>query len=314
MLINPGGPGGSGFDYLPTWPASSAAAATGSTWSASTRAGSAGPTRSSASPTPTWTRASATSPTRSRDASFQGVVDADPDIADGCGTKYGDDLRLFSTEQAASDMDAIRAALGEEKLNYLGFSYGTLLGAVYAELFPTNIRAMVLDGAVDPQQARSRPPRARPWASSGRSTNFTAWCKANTAKCPIAPDPRGRGRRALDKARTNPVKSTDGRVATAGWVFYAVVASLYSQDAWPYLAQAIDDLRRRRRRARSSRWPTATPSATTTASTRNLFDANNAVNCTDSDNTRRSRRSATLQAQWRTKYPLFGGAARASAC
>ena len=59
-------------------------------------------------------------------------------------------LALFSTEQAAQDMDAIRTALGEEKLNYLGFSYGTLLGAVYAELFPTKIRAMVLDGAVDP--------------------------------------------------------------------------------------------------------------------------------------------------------------------
>src|SRR5260370_42424676 len=49
-------------------------------------------------------------------------------------------------------MDQIRKALGEAKLNYFGFSYGTLLGATYAELFPTHIRAMVLDGAIDPAQ------------------------------------------------------------------------------------------------------------------------------------------------------------------
>ena len=51
---------------------------------------------------------------------------------------------------AAEDMDVLRAALGDAKLTYLGFSYGTLLGATYAELFPTHVRAMVLDGALDP--------------------------------------------------------------------------------------------------------------------------------------------------------------------
>ena len=59
-------------------------------------------------------------------------------------------LANLGTESVAKDMDRLREALGDDKLNYVGFSYGTLLGAQYAELFPDRVRAMVLDGAVDP--------------------------------------------------------------------------------------------------------------------------------------------------------------------
>ena len=59
----------------------------------------------------------------------------------------------MTTEDAARDMEEIRKALGEDKLSYLGFSYGTFLGAVYANLFPDRVRAFVLDGAVDPTQS-----------------------------------------------------------------------------------------------------------------------------------------------------------------
>ncbi|MFK4088525.1 alpha/beta hydrolase [Kribbella sp. NPDC020789] len=70
--------------------------------------------------------------------------------AAGCGEKAGALLPHLGTGNVARDMDAVRAALGEQKLNYLGFSYGTYLGAVYTELFPQRVGRMILDGNVDP--------------------------------------------------------------------------------------------------------------------------------------------------------------------
>ncbi|HSO94656.1 MAG TPA: alpha/beta hydrolase [Acidimicrobiia bacterium] len=72
-----------------------------------------------------------------------------------CQAKAGAELPYLSTERAARDMDRVRAALGEARLTYLGFSYGTYLGSLYADRFPTHIRAMVLDGAVDPALSAS---------------------------------------------------------------------------------------------------------------------------------------------------------------
>ncbi len=238
-------------------------------------------------------------------AAFQGVVTLARRIGDGCSAKFGQDLRLFSTEQAARDMDAIRAALGQEKLNYLGYSYGTLLGAVYARLFPGNIRAMVLDGAVDPQQSPVAGSEGQARGFERAFTNFVAWCKQNTGSCPIAPDARAAIVNAINSARTHPVRTSDGRVVTAGWVFYAVVSTLYSQDAWQYLARAIDDLRKGD--------PRVTLILADSYAERdkaghysNLFDANSAVNCADSDQYPTVEQIRVLQADWRTKYPLFG--------
>ena len=103
---------------------------------------------------------------------------------DACGAKYGDQLSLFSTEQAARDIDAIRVGLGDQKLNYLGFSYGTLLGATYAQLFPTNIRSMVLDGAVDPNVAPTDSSEGQAKGFEHAFDNFAAWCKAHAKAVP----------------------------------------------------------------------------------------------------------------------------------
>ena len=73
------------------------------------------------------------------------------DFAAACNATYGSAIARYDTVDTARDMDRIRAALGEATMNYLGFSYGTELGAVYAHLFPNSIRAAALDGAVDPK-------------------------------------------------------------------------------------------------------------------------------------------------------------------
>lgn len=74
------------------------------------------------------------------------------EYADGCAERSGDMLPHMTTPNTARDLDVIRAALGEKKLNYLGVSYGTYLGAVYGTLFPTHVRRMVVDSVVDPSK------------------------------------------------------------------------------------------------------------------------------------------------------------------
>lgn len=240
-------------------------------------------------------------------AEFDQVAALNKRIAEGCGAKYGAQLPLFSTEQAARDMDAIRAAVGDKKLTYLGFSYGTLLGATYAQLFPQNVRAMVLDGAVDPTQDYIEGSETQAKGFERAFTNFTTWCKATPGDCPIGPDARGAVVDAMAKAETSPVKGADGRDATAGWIFLGVISSLYTESGWKALAKAIDGLQTGNAKGildLADQYAYRKPDG----SYSNLFDANLAVNCADTDDAPSLAKIRQLQGQWRTKYPLFGAA------
>src|SRR6185295_14296040 len=119
---------------------------------------------------------------------------------------------------------AVRAAVGDKQLTYLGYSYGTLLGAVYAQYYPKNVRALVLDGAIDPTLASEASAEHQAQGFELAFNNFAAWCQQNANDCAIAPDARAAVVDALKRARTDPVRE-NGRTATAGWVFTAVVAS-----------------------------------------------------------------------------------------
>ena len=98
-------------------------------------------------------------------------------------------LANVGTVNVVKDLDAMRAALGDDKLTYLGYSYGTRIGAAYAEAYPQNVRAMILDGAVDPER---RPDRgrtsARPPRSRRRSTT-TPPTAPSDPDCPLGTDP-----------------------------------------------------------------------------------------------------------------------------
>jgi pimeloyl-ACP methyl ester carboxylesterase len=240
-------------------------------------------------------------------AQFDAMVALSKKMATGCGGKYGSQLPYFSTEQAAKDMDAIRAAVGDEKLSYLGFSYGTLLGATYAQLFPAKVRAMVLDGAVDPKQTYVEGSETQAKGFERAFTNFTAWCKQTPDKCPIAPDARKAVTDALAAADRSPVTSADGRKATSGWVFVSVISALYTQTSWPTLAKAIAGLARGDAKGVFTLADSYTERQQDGSYT-NLFDANLAVNCTDIDKAPTVEEIRRLQGEWRTKYPLFGAA------
>jgi pimeloyl-ACP methyl ester carboxylesterase len=239
-------------------------------------------------------------------AEFEHVVALNRAADAACGKKYGAELPLFSTEQAARDIDAVRAAVGDDKLTYLGYSYGTLLGAVYAQLFPQNVRAMVLDGAIDPKQdvvARSEGQAA---GFEHAFDDFSAWCKANTDQCPISDDPRGQVTAAIEQGRTNPVTGVDGRKATAGWIFTGVAEAMYSKSEWPVLAAAIFDLKTGDAGnifRLADNYAERSPNGQYT----NLFDDNDAVNCADFPHQPTLAQIRAYQTAWRQKYPLFGG-------
>jgi pimeloyl-ACP methyl ester carboxylesterase len=239
-------------------------------------------------------------------AEFNEAVAESTQDAEACGAKYGDTLRLFSTRQAAHDLDALREAVGDDQLTYLGYSYGTLLGAVYAQLFPENIRALVLDGAVDPQQDSVASSEEQAVGFERAMDNFTGWCAQTPDECPLEPDARTAIANALDAARSAPVPGDDGRDATAGWVFTAVIAALYSQDYWQPLAAAIDQLDGGDATGVFELADSYTQRrADGTYS--NLFDANAAVNCADDDSDLTVAQVREYQGQWREEYPMFGG-------
>jgi pimeloyl-ACP methyl ester carboxylesterase len=238
-------------------------------------------------------------------AAFDAVVALVKRSAAACGTKYGAGLRLFSTEQAAHDIDAVRAAVGDAKLTYLGYSYGTLLGAVYAQLHPTSIRAMVLDGAIDPKQDLVARSQGQAAGFELAFRDFTTWCTANPSSCPISADPRAAVVGALDAARRAPVTGSDGRKATAGWIFVGLAQTLYTQRYWPFLGQAISALSRGDARlifALADNYAERKPDG----SYSNLYDANQTVNCSDFAHEPTVAQVRSYQGAWRSLYPLFG--------
>ncbi|MEU7902153.1 alpha/beta hydrolase [Actinoplanes sp. NPDC049118] len=311
LLINPGGPGGSGIDtavYL-----SFGQALGGLPTEVTDRfdivgfdprgVGRSNPVKCISNED--QDESFAAEPDPRTEAEFQEIVALNKRVAGGCGVKYGEQLPLFSTEQAAHDVDAIRAAVGDPKTTYLGYSYGTLLGATYAQLYPDKIRALVLDGAVNPKQDFVAGSEAQAKGFERAFANFTTWCKTNPAKCPIGPDARGAVTDAMAKADASPVEGDDGRTATSGWIFVAVISSLYTESGWQQLAKAVDDLRRG---DSSGIFDLADQYADRKAdgTYSNLFDANLAVNCADTDDAPTVERIRQLQSDWRKKYPLFG--------
>ncbi|HEX9528901.1 MAG TPA: alpha/beta fold hydrolase, partial [Streptosporangiaceae bacterium] len=101
--------------------------------------------------------------------------------AAGCERRFGWLLPYMTSEDAARDMDSIRAALGQQQISYLGYSYGTYLGQVYATLFGNRVRRMVLDSTVDPRGAWYADNISQDYAFESRIQAFFAWIAANAA-------------------------------------------------------------------------------------------------------------------------------------
>lgn len=237
------------------------------------------------------------------------ALDMSEDVGTACEDKYGDELGNFNTTYTARDMDRLREALGDEQLTYLGYSYGTTLGSTYAELFPDRVRALVLDGAVDPSKDDLQGSEGQAAGFEQAFDAFAADCVAQGADCPAGMNPRALVYELLDQAEAAPISSSgpDGRSATDGLVFIGVLGALYSQDAWPDLAGALADAR-----AGDSAGILALADGYTgrrpDGSYSNLTDANIAINCADSDQTFTATEVRGYIAEWDVTYPLYGAA------
>jgi pimeloyl-ACP methyl ester carboxylesterase len=141
-------------------------------------------------------------------------------------------------------MDGIRAAMGDKKLNYFGFSYGTFLGATYASLFPDNYRALVLDGPVDANSYINTPSADLREQSAGFeraiSRFFTA-CAVDKVTCPFGgTDPQAAFDALVDQANMLAIPVSDGRAAVNGDDILAATAlAMYAKQFWPELARAL---------------------------------------------------------------------------
>ena len=164
------------------------------------------------------------------------------DLAKGCQDLSGNLYKHVDTVNAAKDFDMVRALLGQDKFNYLGYSYGTFLGATYAGLFPTNVGHMVLDGAVDPavqgddlaaMQMRGFEASLRHWVED---------CQAGR-NCPLTGDADAGMRKMkafFDSLENSPLKTSDAdRPLTRNLAMSAVIGLLYSTETYSILTQAM---------------------------------------------------------------------------
>jgi pimeloyl-ACP methyl ester carboxylesterase len=173
----------------------------------------------------------------------QALIDASQAFNDECMANSGEILPYISTQASATDMDSIRQALGEDKISYFGFSYGSELGATWATMFPQTVRAAVFDGAVDPQATSSQEGMAQAGGFEGQLTTFLAACSENST-CAFYNG--GKAEAAFDSLLfaldAKPlVVSKDRTPVTQGVAFTAVAQAMYSDSNWPQLEQALVD-------------------------------------------------------------------------
>ncbi|MFC8451341.1 alpha/beta hydrolase [Kitasatospora sp. NPDC057223] len=167
------------------------------------------------------------------------------EYAAACQANSGKLLPFVGTRNTARDVDVLRQALGERKLNYLGISYGTYLGALYAEEFPKNTGHLVLDGAVDPA-ADPLDESIGQLAGFEKSLRaFAADCVRNhAADCPLGTDPDTAAQKAsdyLDTLHDHPLATADGRKVNRDLAQLGTIAFLYGDEktTWPMLRLAF---------------------------------------------------------------------------
>jgi pimeloyl-ACP methyl ester carboxylesterase len=168
--------------------------------------------------------------------------------AQACEQNSGSILPFIGSKYVADDMDVLRGVLGDAKLNYLGISYGTYLGSVYAEQFPKNVGRLVLDGAVDPNADQLEANVQQQVGFEKSFENFVKDCVANhPGDCPVSGDPHAAAVQIgafLDGLQQHPLptRDPDGRKldSTLGWTGALIAMYGSASDGWwDYLRQAL---------------------------------------------------------------------------
>lgn len=177
-------------------------------------------------------------------AELDRAIEDQAEFLEGCEQNNPELIEHMSTADVAGDMDEIREALGDEKLNYVGFSYGTAIGATYATMFPEHVRAVVLDGSVSPTATDLEQTTTQAEGFERTYLNFVATCDEDS-ECALS----GRTAQTVDEVRSNldinPViidTASGERELTRDLFDIGLATGLYDTSIWGPLARAIDDI------------------------------------------------------------------------
>jgi len=185
-------------------------------------------------------------------------IQTDRAVARACAERGGPILDHMSTANVARDMDLLRRAVGDAKLTYAGYSYGSYLGSTYANLFPTKVRALVVDGVLDPvawstgrgDQARTLPFSTRLRSAKGAYETlqeFLRLCDAGGPNCAFSQgSPKRRFDRLAKRLLRNPVEFPDGEGGTFLVTYAELIGTtlgvLYDPAEWPGWAETLQQL------------------------------------------------------------------------
>lgn len=241
LLINPGGPGGSGIEFLP--------AAVGMISPAvldefniigfdPRGVGESDPVQCQDD------KAKDLALSKDYPTTPEGLKQMEADqiaFGEACLENTGALLGHVGTQSAAKDMDVIRALVGDEKLNYLGYSYGTQLGAAYAGLFPDKVGRLVLDGAVDITLDEDASNLEQAIGFERAARNYVEDCQGG-ADCPLTgsvDDGLAQIKTLVDNAFDNPFPTDGERRLTQTLAFYGIAVTLYDDQSWRFLTQGL---------------------------------------------------------------------------
>ena len=172
------------------------------------------------------------------------IIAASKMLAEKCKAKLGDRLKHLGSVDVVRDMELMRKVFGEKKFNYLGKSYGTYLGLVYAAMYPNSVGRVVLDGVIDPQVTTNEVNKTQAIGFELALDSFLTDC-ITKVNCFYQGDLRGARdevSKIMSLLRASPLKLNDARLVTESILVLAMVSSLYNTDTgWPELNRAFKD-------------------------------------------------------------------------
>lgn len=225
-------------------------------------------------------------------------------IGASCQSQFGSALSHLGTENVVRDMDAIRAAMGFDKASYLGYSYGTFVGALYLQMFPERTGRVVLDSVMAPELDYRE---VRHGQAKGMQASVTAFAQdcLSRSDCPLTGPAENAVQTVIDLINgldATPARSPDGRELSGSRMLALVEASQYEpQSGWPALRTVLAD-------ALAGRWAPVVEAAYSPDLMVNPADSEYlSVVCTDFATERDPQTPARLAPLWAQESPISGG-------